>query len=126
MKYIFTFCLLFSFTLQAQNYQLLTPEERAYLFHIVKKSPILENNIGRFFEYKGPEVLLSNGSINYDSIEEYMINNPEMLLIREDEIAKSPKGLLAEAANKIAVLGIEQGTKSLRRQRKREHVYRSI
>ena len=33
----------------------LNPEERAYLFHIVKKSPILNNNFGRYFDYQGPD-----------------------------------------------------------------------
>jgi hypothetical protein len=103
MKYILPFITFLTFFGYSQDYQLLTPEEKAYLFHIVKKSPILEQNIGRFIEYQGPEVLLPNGDINYDSIEEYMINHPETLVIREEEIAKSPKGLLAEAANKMAI-----------------------
>lgn len=81
----------------------LTPEERAYLFHVVKKSPILNNNFGRFFDYQGPEILFPNKSINYDSIELLIINNPELLIVRKEEIAKSPKGLIAEAANKMAV-----------------------
>lgn len=81
----------------------LTPEERAYLFHVVKKSPILNNNFGRFFDYQGPEILLSNKSLNYDSIELLIINQPDLLIVRKEEIAKSAKGLIAEAANKMAV-----------------------
>jgi len=81
----------------------LTAEERAYLFHIVKKSPILDNNIGRYFEYKGPDVRFMNKELNYDSIENIIINNPEQLFIRTSEIAKSPKGIIAEAANKMAL-----------------------
>ena len=38
----------------------LTAEERAYLYHIVKKSEILDFNIGRYVEYKGPVILLPN------------------------------------------------------------------
>lgn len=83
--------------------QALTPVERAYLFHIVKKSPILDLHIGRYFEYTGEEVKFANGNINYDSIESVIINDPEILIIRHDEIAKSPKGILAEAANKTAI-----------------------
>jgi hypothetical protein len=81
----------------------LTPEERAYLFHVVKKSPILENNFGRYFDYVGPEITFANKQINYDSVEILIINKPELLIIRKEEIAKSPKGLIAEAANKMAV-----------------------
>lgn len=81
----------------------LTAEERAYLFHIVKKSPILDQNIGRYFEYKGPDVRFMNKEVNYDSIETIIINHPEQLFIRTSEIGKSPKGIIAEAANKMAI-----------------------
>lgn len=81
----------------------LTSEERAYLYHIVKKSPILDNSIGRYFEYKGPEVRLMNKEINFDSIENIIINDPTKLYIRTSEIGKSPKGIIAEAANKMAL-----------------------
>jgi hypothetical protein len=81
----------------------LSPEEQAYLFHIVRKSPILEKNIGRYLEYKGPNITFASGETNYDSIESILINNPEFLFIRTSEIAKSPKGLISEAANKMAL-----------------------
>ncbi|TXI88140.1 MAG: hypothetical protein E6Q37_00675 [Crocinitomicaceae bacterium] len=105
MKIFFTFCLLLLgyFTTNAQGISHLTAEEKAYLFHIVRKSPILENNIGRYFEYKGPVIRFPNKEINYDSLETIIINQPEVLFIRTSEIAKSPKGLLAEAANKMAL-----------------------
>ena len=81
----------------------LSPEEQAYLFHIIRKSPILEKNIGRYLEYKGPTISYASGETNYDSIESILINNPEFLFIRTSEIAKSPKGLIAETANKMAL-----------------------
>lgn len=104
MKYVYT--LLFSlvcFVTFSQGTTQLTPEERSYLFHIVKKSPILDNSIGRYFEYSGPDVRLMNKELNYDSIESYIINNPNSLFIRTGEIEKSPKGIIAEAANKMAL-----------------------
>lgn len=91
------------FSLHAQEKGKLTPDEKAYLFHIVRKSPILEKNIGRYLEYKGPNITFTSGETNYDSIESILINNPEFLFIRTSEIAKSPKGLIAEAANKMAL-----------------------
>ena len=90
-------------TANAQGVSNLTAEEKAYLFHIVRKSPILEHNIGRYFEYNGPDIRFSNQKINYDSVEIVIINQPDLLFIRTSEIAKSPKGLLAEAANKMAI-----------------------
>lgn len=101
--YLFSFFFLVSGKLLAQGTIELTAEERAYLFHIVRKSPILEQNIGRYFEYKGPNVRFMNKEINYDSIETIIINNPEQLFIRTSEIGKSPKGIIAEAANKMAL-----------------------
>src|SRR5690606_5065550 len=50
-----------------------------------------------------PEIKFPNQTLNYDSIEILIINQPELLVIRKDEIAKSPKGLIAEAANKMAL-----------------------
>ncbi len=99
---LYLFCFL-SIHSVAQINEGLSPEERAYLFHVVKKSPILNNNFGRFFDYQGPEILFPNKSINYDSIELLIINQPDLLIIRKAEIAKSAKGLIAEAANKMAV-----------------------
>jgi hypothetical protein len=94
-----------SFFGKSQINEGLTAEERAYLYHIVKKSEILDNNIGRYFDYKGPTIYLppKNQQINYDSIELLILNQPDLLIIRKDEIAKSPKGILAETANKMAL-----------------------
>ncbi len=87
----------------SQENHLLSPLDNAYLFHTVKKSPILDQNLGRFFEYRGEEIKLPNGTLNYDSIELMIINQPDLLRIFTAEIRKSPKGLLSEAANKQAV-----------------------
>lgn len=116
------FVLLFSlqFNSFGQGNIELNPEERAYLFHIVKKSPILDNSIGRYFEYTGPDIRFMNKEINYDSIETIIINDPTTLFIRTSEIGKSPKGIIAEAANKMALwelnkvlLASRQGEKDL-------------
>ena len=77
--------------------------ERAYLFHVVKKSPILNNEIGRYFDYTGPKILLKDGSENFDSIEMVIMEKPELLVIRTTEISKSAKGILSETANKMAL-----------------------
>jgi len=65
--------------IQAQVNEGLTAEERAYLFHVVRKSPILENNIGRYFDYKGPDIRFANKEINYDSVEIVIMNQPDLL-----------------------------------------------
>ncbi|MBP6090417.1 MAG: hypothetical protein KA521_04125 [Crocinitomicaceae bacterium] len=86
----------------------LTSTERAYLFHIVKKSPILEHSIGRFVEYNGPQIRFSNNELNYDSLELLIINQPDLVVIRKSEIAKATKGIINEAANKMAIWELNQ------------------
>jgi hypothetical protein len=87
----------------SQNNFFLTPIEKAYFFHTVRKSPILDRAFGEYVNYTGPEVLLPNGEVNYDSIEYLIINDPSLVNIYTSEISKVPKGLLAEAANKQAI-----------------------
>ena len=117
LSVLFFFVFYFAY---AQDQVSLSAEERAYFFHIVKKSPILDTNIGRYFEYKGPVIRFPNKDLNYDSIEAIIINNPEQLFIRTSEIAKSPKGIISEATNKVALwelnktlLAKRQGEKEL-------------
>ena len=103
MKHFLLLLFFLPLFIQAQVNEGLTAEERAYLFHVVRKSPILENNIGRYFDYRGPDIRFANKDINYDSVELIIMNQPELLIIRRDEIAKSPKGILSEVANKMAI-----------------------
>ncbi len=106
-KWTFLFCV-FSLLSHVNYFSAQTPitlqsEVKAYLFHVVRKSPILEKNLGYAFEYSGPKVYLRDKSVNYDSLEHLIINQPELLYIRTEEIAKAPKGLLLELTNKTAV-----------------------
>lgn len=135
MKLFFLFASFwcFSHVVHAQGSIELTAEERAYLFHIVKKSPILDNSIGRYFEYTGPVVRFMNKEINYDSVETIIINSPEKLFIRTSEIAKSPKGIIAEAANKMALwelnkvlLAARQSDKDLEKYQKQYNQFEQL
>lgn len=103
MRIFILLVLFLSNVLIAQEDYFLTPQDKAYLYHTVRKSPILERNIGRYIVYTGPEITLPNGTINYDSTELVIINNPSYLTIYSSEIRKAPKGVLAESANKQAV-----------------------
>lgn len=91
------------FSTVAQEDYFLTPQNKAYIYHTVRKSPILEQNIGRYIVYSGKEITLPNGEVNYDSTEQVIINQPDLLKIYSDEIRRSPKGILAELANKMAI-----------------------
>lgn len=76
---------------------------KAYMYHVVMKSPILNENIGRYFEYSGPNITLTNGATNYDSIDVLIMNKPDYLFIRSSEIGKRSPGIIAELANKTAI-----------------------
>ncbi len=115
-KFFFHFCtmmksilisllgLVFSFFLSSQEGgYFLTPQEKAYIYHTIRKSPILEHNIGRYIAFIGKEITLPNGEINYDSTEQVIINKPELLKIHYNDIRRSPKGILAELSNKTAI-----------------------
>ena len=101
MRLLYLIVFLISFSAFGQTE--LNNFERAYLFHVVKKSPILNNEIGRYFDYTGPQILLKDGTENFDSIEMVIMEKPELLLIRTEEISKSAKGILSETANKMAL-----------------------
>lgn len=103
LAFLLFFVSFFSSQLNSQVNNSLTAEVKSYLFHVVRKSPILERNFGYAFEYFGPKVPLKDGQINYDSLETIIINEPELLVIRSAEIAKAPKGLILELSNKTAV-----------------------
>ena len=60
MKIFFLLILFLPLLGYSQNSKELTPEERAYLFHAVKKSPILDTNLGRYFDYIGPKIKYPN------------------------------------------------------------------
>lgn len=104
MKYIlFAAAILFSIFGQTQQNNTFSGEEKAYMYHVVMKSPILRENIGRYFEYSGPKIFLRDTVLNYDSIDVLIMNEPALLHIRSAEIAKKSPGIVAELANKMAV-----------------------
>jgi hypothetical protein len=85
-----------------QDFELL-PEHKAFLFHTVKKSPLLERHLGRGFIYAGPDIRLPNGNLNLDSIEMLIVEDPARLTLAQVALSKAPAGLLAELSNKTAI-----------------------
>ncbi|NBU47814.1 MAG: hypothetical protein EBS34_10315, partial [Flavobacteriales bacterium] len=116
LRFLIAFIFTSFFVIQHTNAQtqLLSSETRAYIYHIVKQSPVLESNLGYAFEYNGPIIKLKNGKINYDSIEFVIINQPDLLVIRESELSKASKGLLAEVANKTAIWILNKSLNAVR------------
>lgn len=90
------------FHAQAQHSEL-DKLERAYLYHTIKKSPILDDHLGRFIEYRGEVKKYANGNIDFDRVEADIIENPNLLFIHQHELRKSNRGILIEAVNKVAI-----------------------
>ncbi|MEX2482927.1 MAG: hypothetical protein WED10_00105 [Brumimicrobium sp.] len=120
---IFLISLITSTSVISQEDFFLTPQDKAYLFHTVRKSPILEQNIGRYIKYTGKQITLPNGELNYDSIELVIVNNPELLKIYSSEIRKAPKGILAETANKQAIWELNKVLNAFRQDELEEKGY---
>jgi hypothetical protein len=81
----------------------LQPEHKAYLFHTVKKSPVMERHLGRYFVYSGPDIRLPNGNLHLDSVEMLIVEDASRLTLARTALSKAPAGLLAELSNKTAV-----------------------
>lgn len=116
----------------ARDGSFLSPQERAYLFHVVKKSATLDRNIGHLFFYKG-DTPRYNTRIDYDSIEKLIILEPSILEINMTELSKMPPGILAEAAMKIALWKLNKRLKKSEKAQNpdefhvslREHVFQN-
>jgi len=103
MKTFYTIIVGLLLTTNIISQQNIDGELKSYMYHIVMKSPILKENIGRYFEYSGPLIKMNNGEVNYDSIDVLISNKPDYLFIRTSEIAKCSPGIVAELANKTAI-----------------------
>ena len=103
MKFLLILILFVTTLSFSQNRKELTSEERAYLYHTVKNSPIFNNHFGKYFNYVGPKIVFPNKEVDYDSLENYITQYPDSLIIYTTEIRKAPKGLVIEAANKLAL-----------------------
>ncbi len=80
----------------------LTALERAYLHRVIVKSPVLDQNLGPYLSYSG-EVTKQYNKIDYDAIEQQILQDSTLLDINFDGIASASPGLLAEVATKIAL-----------------------
>lgn len=95
--------LFLAFIASGQDNSNLNAFEKAYLYRTVKKSPILEQNLGQFIVYQGKENILPNGEVNVDSTERLIVAYPDSLLLYKPGFARAHKGLLVELANKTAL-----------------------
>ena len=92
----------------AQTPNCLSPTSLGFMFHTVKKSPILEQNIGEYVQFLGPEIRFNPRTLNLDSIEKLIFADPNLLYVHQSMMAKSSKGIVIELANKIALWELNQ------------------
>jgi hypothetical protein len=112
IKTYFLLLLLFTSNFSWGQNSMLTPEEKAILYHVVLKSPTLNRNLGEYFNYAGDTVyflykrkgeMQRDSIIDYDSIEQVVIYEPSLLEVNFNEIKKTSQGLLSEVATKMAL-----------------------
>lgn len=101
-KYLlFILITLLALTGFAQNEQFLTNQEKAYMYHIVMKSPALNRNMEYIFDYSGPKN--DKDSLDYVFIEEQILKEPTYLSIDFEEFKSQSSGVIAELAVKMAL-----------------------
>ncbi len=101
-----------SFTLFAQD---ITPQQKAWLYKIVKKTPCLNRNWISYFDYTGGiheekivnevgDTILHTYQVTlWDSVEQNIIRDPELLKIDWPAIRNSSPGLISNAAVKLSL-----------------------
>ncbi len=107
MRYTLLFILLFCSGFSAFSGIFFSPQERAYLFHVVKKNQVLDRNIGEFFKYEG-EWITVQGQIDFDTLEQIVITEPTLLDIDFEGIKRAPESILAETASKMGLWKLVQ------------------
>ncbi len=115
---VYLFCLISTTYSQGFNNQ-----QKAWLFKVVEKSPCLKLNIGQYFNYTGQfhlnsELPYLNKKLHiayeaalWDSIEESIIRQPDLLQINWEGINSSSPGVLAETAVKLTLWEIYSNIK---------------
>ena len=99
-------------TLLSQDF---SPQQKAWLYKIVRKTQVLRQNWGSYFIYTGgiPERIKVNNVVNgrgqiyyvsmWDSIENSIRQNPELLEVDWTAVSKTSPGLIANASVKLAL-----------------------
>lgn len=100
-----TLLLIITFSLSyAGLCQKFTPKEKAYLYHAVQYSPIIENELHYFFHYEDDSLPMINDTLpDYDSIAYNIIKDPTKMQWEHQFMPGQENGLLLELAHKLAV-----------------------
>jgi len=105
--------LIFFFSIHAQSF---TAEQKAYLYRIIQKTPILNRNLQTCFVFDKESFRRTSqfrSYIDYNAIEYYQINNPDSLLINWKQITEAAPGLIAEASTLLALYELNEQLKNI-------------
>ncbi len=109
--YIFIWISLFS----VKGQEVLTPIQRAWLYRIVMKTPVLKNNMEHCFRFDETPFVTSSrpGYIhtNFDAILDFQVNHPESLTVYYDSIKALSPGLISEVTTKLALWELNEELK---------------
>nr|WP_321408757.1 hypothetical protein [uncultured Carboxylicivirga sp.] len=96
--------------------QSFNPQQRAYLYRIVQKTPVLYHNLQQYFLFNKESFIQYNAyksNVDYNAIEYYQINNPDSLQIDWSGIALTDPGLIAETATLLALYELNEQLKTI-------------
>lgn len=95
--------------------QVLSTLQRAWLYRIATKTPLLKKNMGNCFEFDGaPFVnlnMLGHAHADFDSILDYQLSHPESLHIYYDSIKALSPGLVSELTTKLTLWELNEDLK---------------
>jgi uncharacterized coiled-coil protein SlyX len=94
--------------------QKLSTEQEAWLFRIVTKTPVLNQNWQNYFEFDTKPFVresMIRSWVDYDAIYKYQLYNPQSLTIFYDSIQSSSNGLISEAAIKLTLWELNEELK---------------
>nr|WP_321451114.1 hypothetical protein [uncultured Carboxylicivirga sp.] len=115
MRHLIIFLSLSLLTLHI-NAQSFTPQQKAYLYRITQKTPVLERNLSNCFHFNKQDFIrptLYGTIIDYDAIEYYQHNNPDSLTINWIQLSNSAPGLIAEATTLLALYELNEELKNI-------------
>ena len=96
--------------------EVLTPLQRAWLYRIVMKTPVLKFNMKNCFEFDETPYIFRNklGYVytDFDAILDYQKKHPERLQVYYDSIEVLTPGLLSEVTTKLALWELNEELKN--------------
>lgn len=104
MRTLFLIILLQTVGLFAQtSWNDFTGEQRAFLFHVSRRTDNLKAEIFPLFQYTDSIPWINDTLADWKYVEKQIVNSPEVLILHTDEMARKSIGLVADLATKYAL-----------------------